>query len=174
MRHVLFLSIGVVAAAAFANAAIAAEYRIGVVNALKVLEAAPQAESSRKIIEKEFAARDRQLVEDQKELKTLEDKLAKDGAIMSEAERSKLERDIIGRKRELKRDQDEFREDYNFRRNEELGKIQREVAKAIQGIGKAQNFDLILSDGVIFASDRVDVTELVLEALKKQFESGAE
>jgi len=140
----------------------------------QVLEAAPQAEDARKLIEKEFASRDRELVGSQKSLKTLEDKLAKDGAIMSESERVKLEREIISKKRELKRDQDEFREDYNFRRTEELGKIQREVAKAIQAIAKEKKYDLILSDGVIFASDKVDVTGQVLDVLKKQYAGGGQ
>ncbi len=155
-----------------AGTAGAVDYRIGVVNALKVLEAAPQADDARKLLEKEFAGRDRDLVAAQKDVKALEDKLAKDGAVMSEAERSRLERDIIGKKRELKRDQDEFREDVNFRRNEEFGKIQREIVQAIQAVAEAEKYDLILGEGVIFASKKVDVTDAVIDHLKKQYGAG--
>lgn len=144
----------------------AEDYRIGVVNALKVLEQAPQAEQARKKLEEEFAPRDRKLVAAQKELKTLEDKLAQDGAIMSEGERSNLERDIINKRRDLKRDQDEFREDLNFRRNEEFGKIQRLVVEAIQSAAAAEKYDIILGEGVIFASGKVDITDKVVEKLK--------
>lgn len=172
MKHLLIVSVAVAVVALLAPIAEAADYRIGVVNPLKVLEAAPQAEDARKIIEKEFAARDRELVNAQKTLKGLEDKLQKDGAIMSESERVKLEREVVSRKRELKRNQDEFREDYNFRRTEELGKIQREVAKAIEVVARENKYDLILSDGVIFASDKVDVTDSVLDVLKKQYAGG--
>ena len=38
-----------------------AELKIGVVNAVKILEGAPQAEAARKQLEKEFASRDRAL-----------------------------------------------------------------------------------------------------------------
>jgi outer membrane protein len=145
----------------------AEDYKLGAVNAIRVLEQSPQADTARGIIEKEFAPRDTQLVAQQKELKSMEDKLTKDGAIMSETERSKLERDIINKKRDLKRQQDEFREDFNFRRNEEFAKIQREIVDAIQKVAKENNYDVVLSDGVIFASPRVDISDMVIEYLKK-------
>lgn len=147
----------------------AAEYRLGVVNPIKVLEAAPQAEEARKRLEREFAPRDRNLVAAQKKVKGLEDKLAKDSPVMSETERRKLERDIINEKRDLKRDQDEFREDLNFRRNEEFGKIQREVVSAIQTLAKEEGFDVVVGEGVIFASERVDLTAKVVDRLKRGY-----
>ena len=100
-------------------------------------------------------------------MKALEDKFAKDGAIMSESERAKLEREIINQKRELKREQDEFREDFNFRRNEEFAKIQKDILNAIQKVAKENNYDVVLSDGVIYASPKVDISDLVIEYLKK-------
>ena len=149
------------------QAAWGADVKVGFVNALKVLEGAPQAERARKLLEKEFATRDRELVAAQKALKTQEEKLVKDGAIMSEGERGKLERDILNKRRELKRDQDEFREDVNLRRNEELGKVQREIVVSIQAVAKAGKYDLIMGEGVIYASERIDVTSRVVEHLKK-------
>jgi outer membrane protein len=145
----------------------AEDYKLGAVNALKVLEQSPQAETARQAIEREFAPRDKELVAKQKQLKSLEDKFAKDGAIMSESERSKLERDIINQKRDLKREQDEFREDFNFRRNEEFAKIQKDILNAIQKVAKENNYDVVLSDGVIYASPKVDISDLVIEYLKK-------
>lgn len=147
--------------------ALAADYKIGVVNAVKVLEGAPQADVARKKLEKEFATRDRELVAAQKALKGLEDRMVKDGAIMSETERARLERDIVNKRRELKRDSDEFREDVNFRRNEEFGKIQRDIVEAIREVAKAQKYDLVLGEGVIYASPAVDITAAITKHLKK-------
>ncbi|MEQ8230506.1 MAG: OmpH family outer membrane protein [Gammaproteobacteria bacterium] len=149
-----------------ASGALAADYKIGVVNAPKVLEMAPQAEVARKKLEKEFATRDRDLVAGQKDLKDMEDRLSKDGAIMSEAERARLERDILNKRRELKRDTQEFQEDVNFRRNEEMAKIQQEIADAIVELAKEQGFDMVLGTGVVYASEKVDVTEAVIKKLK--------
>jgi len=84
---------------------------------------------------------------------------------MGESERRKLERDIIAKKREIKRSQQEFSEDFNMRRNEELGKLQRRILEAIRALAKDEKFDLLLTDGVIFASPQIDVTEQVQKKL---------
>ena len=98
----------------------------------------------------------------------MEDRLNKDAAIMSEAEQQKLQKDVINMRRDLKRSQDEFREDLTFRRNEELTKIQKQIIQAIQTVAKQNNYDLVLSDGVVFAGTKVDMTDLVVDYMKKQ------
>ena len=92
----------------------------------------------------------------------------KDGAVMSEGERDKLERDIISARRDLRRDQTDFRDDLNLRRNEELGKLQRQVAETIRTLAKDQNFDVIVGEGVYYASERIDITDQVVKRLKAQ------
>lgn len=146
----------------------AEDYKIGAVNAVRILEQSPQAAKLRAQIEKEFAPRDKELVANQKKLKDMEDRMNRDSAIMSEQERSKLQKDIVNMRRDLKRSQDEFREDLTFRRNEELAKIQKQIIEAIQTVAKQNNYDLVLSDGVVFAGTKVDITNLVLDYLKKQ------
>ena len=142
-------------------------YKIGAVNAIRVLEKSPQADTARKMIENEFSPRDKELIAEQKSIKDLEDKFKKDRAIMSEQESTKLEREIISKKRDLKRKQDEFREDLNYRRNEEMVKIQKQIIQSIQQVAKDNNYDLVLSEGVLYASPKVDMSGLVIEYLKK-------
>ena len=153
----------------FASSVDAEEYKVGFVNVAKVLEQAPQAEDARGRIEREFAPRDKELLAEQKGLRSMEDDLVKDGAMMSEAERSKLERDIRNLQREIRRAQEEFREDLNVRRNQELGKIQRQVLEVIRVLAENEDYDLIVSDGVLFAGDRVDITDEVLSLLRVEF-----
>jgi len=147
----------------------AEDYKIGVVNILKIMEQSPQAEELRKNLEKEFAPRQRELVASQKKLKEHEDRLTKDAAIMSEAERKKLERDIISQRRDLKRAQDEFREDLTFRRNEEIANVQSDMYEAVISIAKSGAFDLVLGgDAIVFASPKVDISQKVIDHLKKK------
>ena len=159
------LAVGLISAVPLAAMA---ELKIGVVDPVRVLEVAPQTETARGKLEKEFASRDRELVAAQKDLKGLEDRLTKDGAIMSEAERSRLERDIITKRREMKRDQEEFREDVNFRRNEEFGKIQRQIVEAIREVAAEKKYDLVFGEGVIYSSKAVDITDSIVQRLKSQ------
>jgi outer membrane protein len=159
-RLLLILLVG------FCSAAASAELKVGFVNTDKILEESPQAKAADERLKKEFTARDQKLIETRKEIRTLEEKLAKDAAVMSEAERLKAERDIISRKRDVKRAQDEFDDDFNLRRNEELIKVRKTVFDAIVALAKQEGFDLILSGGVVFAAGRVDITDKVLERLK--------
>jgi len=143
----------------------AKELKIGFVNAVKVMEQAPQVSAANTRLEREFEPRQREIANGQREIKASEDKLNKDGAIMSEAQSRDLSRDIINKKRDLKRQQDEFREDYNIRRSEELDKLQKQIIEVIQAVAKEQSYDLILSDGVVWASDSIDMTDQVLKRL---------
>ncbi|MDH5545127.1 MAG: OmpH family outer membrane protein [Gammaproteobacteria bacterium] len=147
---------------------VAAELKIGVVNIARVMEEAPQAESARTSLQNEFAPRERELVELQKSVRSLEERLARNGTIMSEAERGKLEREILAKKRDFQRDQEAFRDDLNFKRNDLLEKLQREMVGIIQQYAKQQKFDVLLAEGVIYMSESVDVTEQVLSELKKK------
>ena len=147
----------------------AADLKIGYVNVPMVLDQAPQAERAKRALEDEFAPRDKLLVSQSKEVKTLEEQLSRDGAIMSESERSKLERDIISKKRDIRRSQEEFREDFNMRRNEELGKLQKEIFEAIRSLAKEENYDLLLTDGVVHASEAIDVTKKIQQKLKDRY-----
>ena len=142
-----------------------AEMKIGFVDTVKLMEAAPQAKSAQSKIESEFTPREKELVALQRAIKAKEDKLERDGSVMSESERSKLERDILSKRRDLKRSQDEFRDDLNIRRNEVLAKLQKDMYQAVVTLGKEQKFDLILTQGVVFSSDRVDITNSVLKKL---------
>ncbi len=146
-----------------------AQVKVGFVNISKVLDKAPQAESARERIEREFAPRDRELLEQQKEIRALEDKLVKNGAVMSATERQRQESEIRSMKREIRRLQDEFREDLNLRRSQELSKLQRKVTEVIQELAKAESYDLVVTDGVIYAGERVDITDKVIGQLTAQF-----
>ncbi len=76
-----------------------------------------------------------------------------------------LEKDILNKKRDAKRAQQEFSEDFNVRRNEELGKLQRRIVEAIRAIAKDQNYDLLLTDGVIYSNEQIDITSQVQQKL---------
>lgn len=155
----LFLGLLFVANVSFAD------LKIGFVNIPAVLEKAPQAEKAKKRLEQKFSPRDKQLVAQQKEIQSMEEKLTRDASVMSDSEKTNLEKDILNKKRDAKRSQQEFSEDFNASRNEELGKLQRRIVEAVRAIAKDQDFDLLLTDGVIYANEQIDITAQVQQKL---------
>ena len=146
----------------------AAELKIGYVDAAKVIDQAPQGEVALKKLEEEFGARDKELVAAQNRIKQMEGELEKSAAAIKEADRRAKERELLLLKRDLKRATQEFREDYNQRRNEELAVLQKIVYKAIVEIAKQEKYDLIMHEGAVYASDKIDITDKVLKTLGKQ------
>ena len=153
------------ALAAFAATAGAVEYKIGFVNTERLFREATPAKRAQAKIEKEFATRDAEIQKLGKQVRDLQAVLDKDGSTMAETERRNKERDLANQSRDLQRMQREFREDLNLRRNEELAGIQERANKVIQQIAEAEKFDLILQDPVVFASQRIDITDKVIKAL---------
>ncbi len=135
-----------------------AENKIGVVNFQKLLEAAPQWKAAIQTLETEFAPRRRELLTMQNDLKARDDKLQKEGAVMSDADRVKAENALRDGQREFSRKASEFQDDVSSRRNDELGKVQRYLLQEIQTYATAKGYDLVLGDGVFYAKGQLDIT----------------
>jgi len=142
------------------------QMKIAVVNVPRLLEEAPQAKGAMQALQDEFAPRQRDIVAQQQGLKTKEEKLQRDGAVMAENERRNAEKDLRDSQREVARKQNEYVEDLNLRRNEELGKLQRSLLQEVQTYARAQNFDLVLGEGVLYRNESIDITAQVLAALQ--------
>jgi len=143
-----------------------AEIKIGVVNFQKLLEEAPQTKSAMQDLENEFAPRRRELVTMQNDLKSREEKMQKEGAVMAEPDRVKAEKTARDEQREFSRKAGEFQDDVSARRNEELGKVQRYLVGEINTYSAAQGFDLVVGESVIYVKPAFDITAQVLEVLK--------
>ena len=151
--------------------ATAQELKIGVVNVPVLMDRAPQTQVAMSALEEEFQPRQRDIVAKQKELEDLTAKVQRDLAVMGETERRNAERDVRDLQREVNRLQTEFREDFNLRRNEELGNLQRSLLQEVQAYAQSSGYDLIVGDGVLYASNAVNVTELVLQAMEENFQA---
>ena len=153
---------------AICGVASAADYKIGFVNTERLFREAAPAKRAQQKLEREFSVRDAEIQKLAKQVRELQTLLDKDGATMSDTERRSKERDLANMTRDMQRMQREFREDLNLRRNEELAGIQERANKVIQQIAEAEKFDLILQDPVVYASQRIDITEKVIKALANQ------
>lgn len=153
-----------------ATAAQATDLKIGYVSPARVTDEAPQAEAARAELEREFEPRNQELVGMRNELRELEDIMQRDGALMAEDEQQRRQRDIVSLRRELQRAQEAFREDLNMRRNELLADLQRRVVQTIGDFARDQDYDLIVSDGVFYASDAIDITDRIIERLQTEFQ----
>jgi len=143
-----------------------AEMKVGYVDFQKLMTEAPQVKSAMQALQNEFGPRQRELLAMQNDLKARDEKLAKEGAIMAEADRAKAEKALRDQQREFSRKGGEFQDDLSTRKNEEIGKVQRYLLEEIRTYSSAQGFDLVLGEGVFYNKPQLDITAQVLEVLK--------
>ena len=164
---------GLALVCAFALPATAQELKIGVVNVPLLMDRAPQTKAAMDALQEEFAPRQREFAASAKELEDLTAKLQKDAAVMGETERRNADKQLRDLQREVARLQTEFQEDLNLRQNEELGNLQRSLLADVQLYAQSEGFDLVVGDGVLFASPAVNITDEVLRAIEATFNAAS-
>ena len=140
-------------------------FKIGYVVVEKILKEAPQTAASNKKLEKEFKSRTDGLQKKVKAIQKQEKDFNKNSVTMAAADRQKAQKKIQNSKIEIQRIERELREDIDIRRREEIGKLQQKINEAIEEMAKTDKYDLILYQGVAYASKEIDITDKLIKVL---------
>ena len=148
---------------------LALDYVIAVIDPTRIVEQSPQYEAARKALQQEVNEREQDLSSQQSQMEELKKKLERDAALMSEDEIQRLQNDIRNRERKLKYAQAEFREDFALRQNELRTKLAQQVNEVVKELAKDEKIDLIVSEGIVYFSERIDISDKVVERLRSKF-----
>ena len=140
-------------------------FKIGYVVVERVLKEAPQTAASNKKLEKEFKSRTDGLQKKVKAVQKQEKDFNKNSVTMAAADRQEGQKKIQNSKIEIQRIERELREDIDIRRREEIGKLQQKINEAIEEMAKTDKYDLILYQGVAYASKEIDITDKLIKVL---------
>lgn len=151
-----FISFGVLAAG-----------KSAFIDPIALLDKAPQSRKALETMQNEFKDRESSLRELVNEIQTMEKNYQNDNAIMSAEQKKKVEEEIIQRKRKFQFEQQSLKEDVQKRRNQLLNEVRKAVSLVIKEYGINNGYDFIFSDGVVFASDSVNITTEILKELEK-------
>ena len=138
--------------------------RIGFIDPVRLIEQAPQGGRVLDELEIEFQPSNQSLMKQHNRIQEMEADLEKNILVISAIDAQARQRELDNLKRRLKRSQQEAREDYNLRRNEEIGKLQALVREIIVELAKEEGYDLIIEQAV-YVSEAVNLTDEVLERL---------
>ena len=139
---------------------------IGFVDIPYLINNAPQALEAERRLENEFAPREEELKLQRSDLADVNERMKSQALELTETELAQLDREMRNLERRIKRDEQDFREELNIQKNNEFKKIRIIVLEAIAKFGQANSYDLIVSDGVLYANKQIDVTEKILESLR--------
>jgi len=145
-----------------------AEVKIAVVDYGRLVEESPQAKTALDAIRNEFTPKEREIRNQETALKAKEEKLNKDGATMAPDQRTRAEKELRDGARDLQRRRAEIQDDFNARRTEEMSRLQKTLIEEVRAYAKAQNFDIVIADGVIYSVPALDITPAILTSLQSR------
>jgi outer membrane protein len=142
----------------------AQELRMGFVSTDRVLKEAGTAKAAQIKLEQEFSKREKDLVDQKTNIKTLADKFEREAPTLPETQRQTRQKQLLEQDRDFQRKSREFQEDLNARKNEELQLVIQRANKVIKDIAVAENYDFIFQDAV-YVNPKHDMTDKVIKAL---------
>ena len=144
----------------------AAELKIAYIEMAQVMQS-QQAQDIGKKLQTEFSSRATQLDQLKKTINDKRTALDKDSKKLSETDLRDKTKQISDLTIDFERKQRELNEDVNIRKNEEMGKFQQQLNKAVNAIAQTDGYDLIVYNSVAYASKKINITDKVIAAIGK-------
>lgn len=149
-----------------AGAASAQNLKIGVVDLGRLVQKSPQAQQARAHMKSKFSSRRDKLESQRNKLQSDMKRLKRDGKVMSNDARQKLQDSVRDQQRRLQLAQSEYQDDVRQAEQKELGQLRKKISDVINQFATQYHYDLIVGDGILYADNKVDITNKVLAKLK--------
>lgn len=149
----------------------AADLKVGVVSVERILTEAPQVEAVNASMLERFGPQRDELQNMQKELEKMEENYKRNELVMTEDKLNELKKEAITKVQSLKQKEAVLTQEVNTVRNQELAVLQQQIKGVIDDIAKNGKYDLVLSDGVAYFDNKLDITDKVLDKMKSAFKN---
>ena len=147
----------------------AQQLRVGYVDMKQVLDNAPQVIAGREKLDLEFRPRNETIEFQERQVQDMDDRLQMGD--LSEDARIRLDRELREMRRNVNRQKEDLRDELSFRRTEEVQRLEDQINQAVQEIARNNGYDLILSSPVVYADPSLDITQLILDQLRLEYEA---
>lgn len=151
--------------------AIADVPRVGFVNVDHLLNESPQAREADAALEAALTPAQQELMQKQEAFQELQQELERDGLVMSEDERAEVQQQLRQLQQELMQGEQVFRQQVEQQRNIALGQVEQAVMRAVSELADEKGLDLVVSQGVLYAGDGVNITDEVLQRMMAHHEA---
>ena len=155
--------------AVIASPAVAQQLRVGYVDMKQVLDNAPQVLAGREKLDLEFRPRNETIEFQERQAQVMDDRLQMGD--LTEDARIRLDRELREMQRSVARQKEDLRDELSFRRTEEVQKLEEQINQAVEEIARKNGYDLILSSTVVYADPSLDITQLILDQLRLEYEA---
>lgn len=159
---------GAAASSLLIASAVQAETKIGVVNFQEVMGKIPQTTAFMSVLEAEIKDDKALITQLEKDIKYYQEKMQRDGTLMTEKEKTELELKITTLFKDYQAKGKALNDKISARQGEETNKIIVLVRQAIDKISAKEDFDLIIEQkAAVFMKPDLDITKEVIEQVSK-------
>ncbi len=132
----------------------------------RVLKESLVAQRAQRLIDAEFAERERAHSALTGQVERMKSDLERDLITLSEAERAARERALSNLSAELRRKQRELTEDLGRRRSEELAAVMERLGEAVKQIALAGDYDIVFR-AAVWIDPGIDITDEVIKTMNQ-------
>ena len=142
--------------------------RVAYVDMKRLLDNAPQVQAGREALAREFASRDADLKLQEQRLAGLEDRQRREAGLLPQAEADARQVEIDTLRRSIERLRTRLREELSARGDDELRQRGDEVHDVVVELARERQYDLVVQSPQVYASANIDITDEVLERLRRK------
>ncbi len=142
--------------------------KIGFVDMDKLIDNSPQISNARALITNEFELQYTGIEQKEADLERLENRITKDGAMMSLADLKPLQERARILDRQIRRAKEDLKDAISIRKNQILSKIQDDLNKTVEQYARDNGYDAILINAILYVSDEMNITSEILQILKQK------
>jgi outer membrane protein len=143
--------------------------RVGYVDMQRLIDNAPQTLAARERLKQEFDRRDVELKQEEARLAALDQRVQRESATLPADQLTALQRQAEALRRSVERTRQRLREEFNKRVDQELNNTWPIINETVAEFAREQGYDLVVPSPVVYVSGRIDITDRVLERLKRDY-----
>jgi outer membrane protein len=154
-----------------APAAYSSELKVGYVVIDKILSEAPQVKAINEKMKERFGGKKKELDDMEKDMKSMQENYKRNELVMTDDKLNDLKSKMAAKYQKYKQSEASLQQEVNTMRSQELATLRDTIRSILSKIAKKGGYDLILSEGVVYGSKELDLSDEVLTELKKEYKN---
>lgn len=168
MKNSLKLIASIALFAVSIGASASSNFKVGVLDMHKIMTDAPQMQKIKADLKSQFKPKEDQLVKARDTLKADADKLRKDSAVLSKADRDDLQKKVMTEQRQLQQQQIAFQQQAMQAQNAAMKTLFDNVRSYAKQVAAKRHLNVVITtEAALYFDDTLDITHQVLDKLKQ-------
>jgi outer membrane protein len=149
-----------------------AEGKIGYVDMNALINQSPQILAANQTMTSEFEDQNSRISEQEADLQLLESTISKEGNFMTPDKLLELQERARILERQVRRGKEDIKDAMTIRNSQLVDDVQNQIKMVVAEYAEANGYDAILINAILYANEKIDITDEILQKLRADYSSG--